>query len=387
MAGTSLSAPLQGVRVFDMTRNFAGPYATLILTDLGADVIKVEDPARGDEGRYMPPFDSHGVSTMFAGYNRGKRSVAVDLKQEADAQRALDLAATCDVFIENLRPGTTERLGLGFEAVRSRRRDVLYVSISAFGGMGARGQEPGYDAMIQAFSGLMDLTGDPEGPPSRVGTGIIDIGTGMWAALNILAFLPQVRGRQGAHIQCPMADTAAALMIHHLTAVVHGGWQPTRTGTAQHNMAPYESVRAADADVLVAAASQKLFHALCTVLDAPELIDDERFLEGADRVANRKLLVAELERRTGGYSAEKLEALLRQAGIPGSRIRGVHEFADDPQLHAMGTWARVPGSERELPLTPFRVDRWRPAIYDDAPALGEHTEEVFKQVEQILGGA
>lgn len=379
------AAPLEGVRVMDLTRNFAGPYATLILTDLGADVIKVEDPARGDEGRHMPPFDAHGVSTMFAGYNRGKRSVALDLKDPSDLQRARDLAATCDVFIESLRPGTTERLGLGYEEVRALQPGVLYVSISAFGGVGERGGEAGYDAMVQAYSGLMDLTGEPNRPPSRVGTGIIDIGTGMFAALNILAALPQTRATgQGQRIVCPMVETAAAFMIHHLTAAAYGDWKPTRSGSAQHNMAPYEAVQASDAPVLVAAASQILYRRLCEALDAPELVDDPRFAEAADRVANRQELVAELEQRAQRHTAEALERLLRDVGVPASQIRPVHEFTHDPQLEALGFWQPVPETDAALPITPFHLGDWRPRIRAAAPSLGEHNEQVFGRNDVLL---
>lgn len=387
MGSEKLLAPLQGVRVFDTTANIAGPFATMILSDLGADVIKVEDPERGDEARYMPPFTEDTVSTVFAAYNRGKRSIALDLTDPKAQEQALSIAATCDIFVESMRPGKLAKLGLGWDRVSAARPDVVYASISAFGGVGPRGNDAGYDAMIQAYSGLMDLTGPIGGQPSRVGTGVIDLGTGMWAVINILGALRQVQATgQGVRVPIVMLETSAAFMMHHLTAVRFTGAQPTRNGTAQHAMAPYEAMEAADGLLMIAAPSQRLWRILCQVLGAPELVDDPRFHSSAARVQNRPAMLDALQQRTRQFQADQLERLVHEAGIPVSRIRPVHELDTDPQMEALQFWQPVGDSPGySLPVAPLRVGDWRPSIPRGAPGLGEHTREIINEAQHLLG--
>ncbi|GAA4012940.1 CoA transferase [Streptomyces plumbiresistens] len=377
----SSRAPLDGVRVFDLTKNVAGPYATLILADLGADVIKVEDPVRGDETRYFSPVLEDGIAATYASLNRGKRSVAVDLKAGGQSRSDVEaLIASSDVFIENLRPGAVEALGLGFERVAEINPRIVYCSISAFSDQGEHAGAPGYDAMMQAYTGLMDLTGEASGPPSRIGTGVLDMGAGMWAAIRLLAALhgdPAERVR-ATHIKLSLVETAAAFVIHHLAASRLAGVNARRLGTAQHNTAPYEAIRAQDGSVMVAAASQKLFERLCHAIDNASLISDKRFLTNDDRVANRHELVAEIEQTTTAHKVEDVVRTLEAAGVPVSPIRTLREFAEDPELVSLDWWREVEGQEWALPGLP--LDRPKQGTTYRVPALGEHTEEVLRSV-------
>nr|WP_296773449.1 CoA transferase [Rhodococcus sp. (in: high G+C Gram-positive bacteria)] len=377
MSTSSSPGPLSGIRVFDLTKNMAGPFATLILADMGADVIKVEDPIRGDETRHMPPFIDDETAAAYASLNRGKRSVAIDLKAESERADIEALVASSDVFVENLRPGAVDALGLGFERAAELNPRIVYCSISAYGDVGERAQAPGYDAMMQAYTGLMDVTGEPGRPPSRIGTGVLDYGAGMWGAMRILAALHgDASTRTGpVHIKLSLVETAAAFLIHHLAGARLAGATPTRTGTAQHNTAPYEAIQAADGKFMVAAASQKLYEKLCHALDRSELIEDPRFATNRDRVANRHELVSEIEKSTASLEIDSVVGTLEKAGVPVSPIRTINEFADDEQLEALDWWREAEGTGWGLPGLP--IERPESGTSYRVATLGQHTEEVL----------
>lgn len=382
----SFDGPLSGLRVFDLTKNFAGPYATLILADMGAEVLKIEDLTRGDETRHMPPFLDDGTSAGFASLNRGKRSVAVDLKAGGQVRSDVEaLVASSDIFIENLRPGAVDALGLGFERVAELNPNVIYCSISAYGPKGERAGGPGYDAMMQAYTGMMDLTGEAEGPASRVGTGVLDMGTGMWAAIRILGALHGDKAERvgPTHIEISLVETSAAFLIHHITGARLAGISPTRQGTAQHNTAPYEALQALDGKVMVAAASQSLYEKLCHVIGDPRLISDGRFRTNGDRVANRHELVAELEKTTASIKADDLVQALEKVGVPVSAIRTLTEFAHDSQLDALDWWRDVPDKNWSLPGLPLA--RPESGAGYRVPGLGEDTADVLKSVQVRAG--
>lgn len=381
MSEPASQSPLAGIRVLDVSKNFAGPYAGLILSDLGADVIKVEEPTRGDESRHFPPFMRGGMSASFASLNRGKRSVAIDLKAGGQTREEVEaLIASSDVFIENLRPGALDGLGLGFDRIAELNPNIIHCSVSAFGDQGEHAGEPGYDPMIQAFSGLMDITGDPDGPPSRVGTGVIDMGTGMWVAMRVItALYERKNGRVGPiHIQVTLVETAASFLIHHLTAARNAGADPSRLGSAMHNMAPYEAVQTKDEPIMVAAGSQRLYEKLCHVIEAPHLLTDARFVTNDDRLAHRRELIAEIEKSTAFFTAADLVKALKNVGIPTSVIRRVSEFAQDPQLDAQDYWRGAQGEDWRLPSLPLGIPG--SGTFDRVPTLGEDTDDVLRSL-------
>lgn len=365
--------PLAGVTVVDLTVNIAGPFASLVLADLGARVIKIEPPD-GDVARTWPPLVD-GTGATFVAFNRGKESVAVDAKQPAGRDVVRRLVATADVFLESLRPGKAAALGLGWEDLQAVNPNLLYCSVNAFGDVGPMASVAGFDAIVQAHSGIMDLTGYPDGDPCRVGAAVIDVGSGMWAALAVLAALRDPdRSRRGGRVQTTMLGTALAFLMHHVTAAGLCGTIPHRLGTAQHNFAPYEAIRAADGLVMVGVNSDPMWRRFCAALDAPDLVDDDRYRTNAGRVDHRATMVSDVEHRTAALTAADLERRLVAAGVPASQVRPVTDLVTDPQVEALGLWGTT-ADGRTLPRTP--VDGAATEL-GDIPRLGQHTTEVLR---------
>src|SRR5438477_2709117 len=294
MTSSPDASPLAGVRVVDLSRVLAGPYATMTLADLGADVVKVEHPVGGDETRSWGPPYAGGESAYYLSVNRGKRSVALDLKDADGLELALELCARADVVVENFRPGGAARLGVGYDAVRARRADTVYCSISGFGRREPR-DRPAYDFVVQAESGLMSITGEPDGEPTKVGVALVDVLAGLNAATAILAALHRrnVTG-EGDRVEVSLLDTAFAALVNVGTNALLTGEEPQRYGNAHPSIVPYQPFRAADGWVAVAAANDGLYWRLCTAIGRPELADDERYATNDARVRNRESLVAEL---------------------------------------------------------------------------------------------
>jgi crotonobetainyl-CoA:carnitine CoA-transferase CaiB-like acyl-CoA transferase len=373
---------LNGVTVVDLTSNVAGPFCTLILRDLGATVWKVEPPDTGDVVRRWPPFTPDGVSTAFTALNRGKQSVCVDLKTDAGRAAFLAMVGTADVLVDSVRPGSLEKLGLTAEALAARNPSLVRARISAFGASGGRAGAPGFDAVIQAYTGLMDLTGYPDQPPARVGTGLVDFGTGMWAAMGVLAaLLDQERGgnRQGADVSATLFGTAVGFLMHHLASVELAGVVPARIGTAQHNTAPYEAIAAGDGLVMVGVTGPALWQAFCTAIDDPALAEDPRYADNGRRVAARGELHERIEAVTRAMTTDELADRLTRAGVPCSPIRDVAELAADPELAATGLWQE--SAHGKAAVIPLVIDGTTANGSAPAPTLGEHTEQVLAAVE------
>jgi CoA:oxalate CoA-transferase len=370
-------APLAGLTVLELASNIAGPFVGLILRDLGARVIKIENPEQGDDTRRWPPFRA-GDSAVFASMNRGKESVAIDLGRPEGLEVVHRLAATADVFVQSLRPGTAERLGVGCQELSAINDRLIYCSISGFGRVGPRADEAGFDAIIQAYSGLMDLTGYPDGPPARVGTGVIDFGTGLWAVSGILAALHRrTMNGQGGLVETTLLGTSVGLMMHHLASVTMAGVVPRRAGTAQHNSAPYEALQAGDGLLMVGVTNQSLFARLCQVLNCTELENDLRFRTNQDRVTHRRLLVKRLSEAIGPRLTDEVVAALRAAGVPASSIRRVDEVPSDPQVWALSL-IQHSRSGALLPVVPVAVDGSMTDITGvDIPTLGSATARVL----------
>ena len=367
-------SPLEGLRVLDVTSSLAGPTTTEILASLGADVIKVEHPGRGDEARDWGPTFFDGGSVMFFSANAGKRSLALDLKDPRGLEALLRLAERSDVAVQSLRPGTAERLGIGPDDLRARNPKLVYCTIGAFGRRGPLAGEPGYDPLMQAAAGIMSVTGEADRPPVRVGVSLVDLGTGVWAALAILAALHEGEGRT---LDLSLYETALSLVPYQLSDVLAGAEAPGRHGTAFPLIAPYEVFPTADGELMIVAGNDRLFASVCQVLGVPELASDERFRSNPLRVRHRDELVGLLRPRLAERATEELLERLRAAGVPASPVLDVAEVAAHEQTRATGMLQELAG--RTIVAPPLSADGERVLHRSAPPLLGEHTAEILAE--------
>jgi crotonobetainyl-CoA:carnitine CoA-transferase CaiB-like acyl-CoA transferase len=369
--------PLDGILIADFSRVLAGPYCTMLLADLGATVIKVESPD-GDDTRLWRPPARDGVSTYYLSINRNKRSVTLDFKQPEDLSLAHELSARADVFIENFKSGGLKRFGLDYDAVAERNQQVIYASISGFGT--AKGASlPGYDLVVQAVSGLMSLTGDPEGPAFRSGISVFDVLTGLHAAIGILAALHhRNRTGEGQHLEVSLLASALSGMVNQSSAYVAGGVVPTRMGNAHPSLFPYEPLPTADQDLIVIATNNGQFRKLCDALGLPDLPDDPRFAKNDDRVRNRDLLRSLLVERLRTRTADEWFQALTAAGVacgPINTVAGGVDFARDLGLDPV---VPVGAGEHSVPMirNPITFSRTPPRYKLPPPALGQDSDQV-----------
>jgi crotonobetainyl-CoA:carnitine CoA-transferase CaiB-like acyl-CoA transferase len=372
--------PLDGLRVLDLSRVLAGPYCTMVLADLGADVVKVERPGSGDETRGWGPPYSGGESAYYLSVNRSKRSCAIDLSSEEGRRLAFELCAGADVVIENFKLGTAERMGLDFASVAERNPRVVYCSITGFGSQREPRGRPGYDFVAQAESGLMSITGEPGGEPMKAGVAVVDVLAGLHAAAGILAAL---RGEKGERIEVSLLDSGLASLVNVASSVLVSGEEPHRHGNAHPNIVPYQSFRAADGWLAIAAANDGLYARLCEVMEAPQLAADERFVTNSARVENRDTLIPLIEERLATRTAEEWLDALDRAGVPSGKIRSVPEALAAAAETGLAATTRVPhptAGEVELVSSPIKlgVDGTRDAVAP--PLLGQHTAEVLREL-------
>jgi crotonobetainyl-CoA:carnitine CoA-transferase CaiB-like acyl-CoA transferase len=374
--------PLTGVQVVELASNVAGPFATTILHDLGATVTKIERLRTGDVVRAWPPFDDSGRSAPFTALNRGKRSLEVDVATSEGRQIIGDLLARSDVFVTSLRPGKLDALGLGTVRLAESHPSLVVCEISGYGPTGPLAQRAGYDAILQAFSGIMAITGHPDGPPARVGTAMLDCGTGMWAAMGcVCALLRRTATGAGGVVHPSLLGTAIGFLTHHIAAITMADVEPQRIGTAQHNTAPYEALTAADGPVMVGVSSEALWHRLCEALSCPELIADLRFASNSARVANRTLLVEMLNAAISGIDALAVVTRLRAAGVPASRIRSPRALLDDEQVDVLGLIQNSGVGARLATAAPVLFDGELVNLAELLPpTLGEHTTAVLTEI-------
>ena len=374
--------PLEGVRVLDLSRVLAGPYATMVLGDLGADVIKVEHPERGDDTRHWgPPFAGEGEvreSAYFLAVNRNKRSVGVDLKDAEGLEWVKKLAAGADVVIENWKRGALEKLGLGYEALRGANPALIYCSITGFG-PGPDEERPGYDFLVQARGGVMGVTGQPGGEPTKVGVAISDIVCGLFASNAILAALHRrAASGEGARIEIPLFESTLGWLANRGQEYLISGEDKGLIGNAHPSIVPYQTFDASDKPLVVAVGNNTQFARLCEVLGRPELAEDERYATNPDRVANRESLVSELQREISKRSADDWTGEIRAAGVPSGPVNTLADVFADEHVKGSGMLQNIDhpsASPLEMLASPILVDGGRLPIRRPPPSLGQHTNE------------
>jgi crotonobetainyl-CoA:carnitine CoA-transferase CaiB-like acyl-CoA transferase len=381
---TSGDRILEGVRVLDLTTFVTGGFCSAMLANQGAEVIKVERPGVGDDNRHSGPPFIDGESPYFWTINYGKKSVELDLKSEAGREALYELASESDVFIQNYRPGTAARLDVDEETIRSHRQDIIYCAISAFGQTGPWRERPGYDLLIQGMSGIMSVTGEPDGRPVKVGLPMTDLITAMWAAFGISnALYRRERTGEGEYIDLGMLDAALPWLTKQ-AGKVFAGESPERMGTKDPVLAPYQTIETADGHLNIACLNQKLWRGLCEAIDRPELADDERFESNADRVEHMAELETELEETFRELTtSEWVTLLVEEAGIPAGPVFEVEDALYNEQAEARECVTTIEDPERgEIPVIehPLNYDRSQSGFESPPPRLGEHNRSVFRDL-------
>jgi crotonobetainyl-CoA:carnitine CoA-transferase CaiB-like acyl-CoA transferase len=376
---------LSGQRVIDLTQNVAGPYCTQVLADLGAEVIKIERPGSGDDTRHWAPQLADGMSATYATLNRGKRSVALDLDDPRGQEALRSLLRPDDILVHSLKPGSAEQRGLGYDDLLPHSPGLIYCAISAFGNIGPLSALPGYDPLIQAFAGIMSVNGHDGQPPARVGVSLVDMGTGLWSVIGILAALSRRKDTgQGARVDTSLLETGVAWMTNPVANYSATGKLPKRMGSATAMLAPYEVFETADAHVFIGCGADRMFQKMTAALGQAGMAQDERFRTNAARVANRDALHEELEAVTGAQTTAAVVETLRAAGVPVSAVNDLSRLLDDPQVRALGLHQRLPvesgaGTATQLAAvgTPIRFDGERSYNGHLSLAVGQDSQDVL----------
>ena len=384
-AATSSAAgprPLAGVRVLDLSRVLAGPLGTMVLGDLGADVVKIERPGPGDDLRaWGPPWTADGESAYFVAVNRNKRSVALDLKA-ADGRAVFErLVAEADVVVENFRAGTLDGLGLGWDALRAINPRLVLVSLTAYGSHGPYRDLPGYDIVVQAMGGLMSVTGEPDGRPMRVGVAIVDVLSGLYLVIAVQAALRERdRTGEGQRVELSLLDVELASLVNVVHNQLIAGQAPKRLGNAHPSIVPYEVFASADGHLAIAVATEDQWRRFCGVIGSPELADDPRFATNRDRVAARAELMALLEARLAERPTTTWIDALRAADVPCGPVNTVGAILDDPQVTGSGLIRTLEREAGPVPVigSPLRFASG-PLPASAPPRLGEHTDELLRE--------
>ncbi|GAB3695677.1 CaiB/BaiF CoA transferase family protein [Nocardiopsis oceani] len=386
--------PLAGVRIADLSRVLAGPYATMLLADMGAEVVKVEQPGKGDDTRswgppYAAPSEEHredhspGEAAYFLSVNRNKRSLAVDLKDPEGLAAVQDLCATSDVVIQNFRPGVIDRLGLGYEEISKRNPALVYCSVSGFGPEHEPATRPGFDIVVQAESGLMATTGPTDGPASKVGVALTDVLTGLNAAVGILGALMRARvtGR-GENISVSLVNSTLSSLVNLTQQALVTETEPARVGNAHTTIVPYQVFPTADAEIVIAAGNDALYQRLCKAIDRPDLAEDARFATNPERVAHREELVGELSATLRALPADHWMEVLVGAGVPVGRVRGVLDAlrtADSSGDDVLRSVEHPTAGLLEQVRAGFRMEQ-TPTPMTAPPLLGQHSAQVLAEL-------
>jgi crotonobetainyl-CoA:carnitine CoA-transferase CaiB-like acyl-CoA transferase len=374
---------LDGIRVLDLSRVIAGPWCGALLADFGADVIKVEDTGAGDESRTWTPHKD-GEAAAYLLFNRNKRGMTLDLKAPEAVDVVKTLVKSSDVLIENFRTGTMESFGLGYEALAAINPRLIYCSVSAFGRTGPRKDAPGYEALMQAFSGIMSITGEPGGQPVRAGVSFLDLSTGMLCALGVCAALIQRQtSGLGQRVDGSLLETAVSLLAFHAEGYLLTGLVPKALGSSHPSLSPYRNFRCKDGQwIFVAAANDRFWQKLAHALELDEMAADPRFATNQQRVAHRTELEQLLERVIGGREREALLKLLAEADVPATPVNTVDQVMTDPQTIERGIVQKVTHPKLgEIPVvgTPLKFSRMTPGVRRAAPLRGEHTDQILAE--------
>ena len=378
-----MAAALENIKVVDLTRTLAGPFCTMMLGDMGADVIKIEEPERGDETRSWTPF-WNGESTQFVSFNRNKRSLSLNLREKEGLDIVRALAKDADVMIESFRAGALDRMGLGYEEISSINPGIVYCSISGYGRTGPMAEKPGYDLIIQAYSGLMDLTGEPDGLPLRVGFSLVDLFTGMMAFGSIVTALyhKQATG-QGQRLEAALLDGQVAALSYHATAYLATGNVPQRMGSGHPSLVPYQSFQASDGYFILGVANQGLWERFCQGIGRTDLLEDPRFKTNDDRVAHRAECVAALSEIFKTRPVAEWVEIIEECGVPCGPINRVDDVVHNPQVNARNmiaelTHPNVP--DLKIPNSPLKLGETPAEIKRPPPLLGQHNKEILTEL-------
>lgn len=376
---------LSGLTVIDITQNVAGPFCSQLLGDLGATVIKIERPGHGDDTRHWHPPLWGGESSTFLALNRNKKSLCVDLNHPEGQNIIHELCKKADIFIHSLKPGSEESRRLGYETLSEINPSLIYAAISAFGDKGKMKNKPGYDPLIQAYSGIMSLTGNEGDDPVRVGVSIVDMATGMWSLIGILTALQQRNQTgKGCKVANSLLETGVAWVTLQLSTHMASGKLPRKMGTGMATTAPYEAFKTKGNQwAIIAAGNNRLFKNLCAALEMPELVEDPRFETNAARVENRQELHRLIEERTLGYEVDELVSLLAEYNVPSSPINTLDRVLDDEQVAVLSLIKPVEGfrvPDFRMVDLPFRINEERGNLQSLPPLLGEHTDEILSSL-------
>ena len=380
---TTPALSLEGVRVLDLSRVLAGPFCGMLLSDLGADVIKIEDTSSGDESRTWPPHKD-GESAAFLVINRNKRDMTLDLKAPEGVAILKRMVASADVLVENFRTGTMESFGLGYDDLSAINPRLVYCSVSAFGRTGPRKDGAGYEALMQAFSGIMSITGEPGGPPVRAGVSFLDLTTGIFCAFGIVnALLHRVSTGLGQRVDASLLETAVTLLNYHAEGYLLTGAQPKALGSSHPSLSPYRTFKCRDGQwVFIAGANDRFWQRLAPALGLGHMASDPRFAVNIERVKNRRELEEALETAIAKHDREPLLKVLEEAGVPATPVNTVAQVMEDPQTAARGMIQRVLHPRLgEIPVvgTPVKFSRMKAGVRTPAPQQGEHTDQVLAE--------
>ena len=380
---TTPALSLEGIRVLDLSRVLAGPFCGMLLSDLGADVIKIEDTSSGDESRTWPPHKD-GESAAFLVINRNKRDMTLDLKAPEGVEILKRMVASADVLVENFRTGTMESFGLGYDELAAINPRLVYCSVSAFGRTGPRKDGAGYEALMQAFSGIMSITGEPGGPPVRAGVSFLDLTTGIFCAFGIVnALLHRVSTGLGQRVDASLLETAVTLLNYHAEGYLLTGAQPKALGSSHPSLSPYRTFKCRDGQwVFIAGANDRFWQRLAPALGLGHMASDPRFAVNIERVKNRRELEEALETAIAKHDREPLLKVLEEAGVPATPVNTVAQVMEDPQTAARGMIQRVVHPRLgEIPVvgTPVKFSRMKAGVRTPAPQQGEHTDQVLAE--------
>jgi crotonobetainyl-CoA:carnitine CoA-transferase CaiB-like acyl-CoA transferase len=380
---TSPALSLEGIRVLDCSRVLAGPFCAMLLSDLGADVIKVEDTGAGDESRTWPPHKD-GESAAFLVINRNKRDMTLDLKAPEGVEVFRRLADRTDVLVENFRTGTMESFGLGYDTLAASNPGLVYCSVSAFGRTGPRKDGAGYEALMQAFSGIMSITGEPDGPPVRAGVSFLDLTTGIFCAFGIVnALLYRTQTGLGQRVDGSLLETAVTLLNYHAEGFLLTGAVPRALGSSHPSLSPYRNFKCRDGQwIFIAGANDRFWQRLAPALGLAHMAEDPRFAVNIERVKHRRELESALEAVIGKHDRAPLLQILEAAGVPATPVNTVDQVMTDPQTAARQMIERVVHPRLgEIPVvgTPVKFSRMRAGVRRSAPLLGEHTDEILAE--------